>query len=70
MWGKAQIVVRRYRTDRQYQRDARKMARKGYRVATVTSERPNAGLLRWLTIGIFAMLFRPKPVLVVTYQLV
>lgn len=69
MWGKQRIIVRRYPSERQYQGDAQRWARRGYRVVSVTSEAPRAGCMRLLTLGIFAMIFRPKPVLVVTYQL-
>ena len=69
MWGKPQIVVRQYRDNRQYQSDARRMMKRGYRVISAVSEAPRAGCLRILTLGIFAMVFRPAPVWVVTYQL-
>ena len=68
MWGKPHVVVRRYKTEREYQRDAGRMVKRGYRVAHVVSEMRNAGCMRWLTIGLFAIIFRPKPELVVTYQ--
>lgn len=70
MWGKPSIIVRRYPNERKYQSDARKLAKRGYRVASVTSEAPRSGCGRIIMLGgIGALVFRPKPVLVVTYQL-
>ena len=45
------------------------MIRRGYEVQTVTSEQPRSGITRILLIGIFAGIFKPKPVLNVTYRL-
>lgn len=59
------ILVRRYKSDSEYQKDANKLARQGYVVTNATSEQPRSGCLRILTLGI---LFKPKPQLVVTYQ--
>lgn len=59
------IIVRRYPTDADYQKDANKLARDGYTVTSTTSEQPRSGCLRILTLGVF---FKPKPVLVVTYS--
>lgn len=61
------IVVKRYKTEREYQRDAQGMARKGYKVINVVSEQQRSGCLRILLIGI---IFPPKPQFVVTYSLV
>jgi hypothetical protein len=65
----SQIVVKRYKSDREYQADAKRMISKGYEVQTVTSEQPRSGCGRIFLIGIFAAIFKPKPVLVVTYRL-
>ena len=64
--GKQQsIIVRRYKTDAEFQKEANKLAKEGYSVTSTTSEQPRSGCLRILTLGI---LFKPKPVLVVTYN--
>lgn len=64
------IQVRRYPNERVYQRDAQKWAKRGYRVVSVTSEAPRSGCMRFIMLGgIGALVLRPKPVLVVTYQL-
>lgn len=64
------IIVKRYKSEKQYQRDARRLAKHGYEVASVVSEQSRSGCLRILMLGLFAWLFKPKPVLVVTYRLV
>mgnify|MGYP000942770177 CR=1 FL=1 len=65
----SQIVVKRYKSDKEYQIDAKKMVSRGYEVQSVTSEQPRSGCGRILLIGIFAAIFKPKPVLIVTYRL-
>lgn len=70
MFGKKQhIIIKRYASDKDFNRDANKMARKGYVVTSTTSEAPRAGCARILTLGIFTLFFPPKRVLVVTYTL-
>lgn len=64
-----QIIVKRYRDEREYQRDAQKMARKQYKIISVISEKPRAGIMRFLTLGIFTLIFPPKSVYIVTYSL-
>ncbi len=64
------IIVKRYKDEREYERDAQKMARQKYKVINVISEKPRAGIMRFLTLGIFTLIFPPKSVFVVTYSLV
>ncbi len=64
------ILVKRYKDEREYQRDAQRMIKRGYKIATVTSETPRAGCARILTLGIFTLFFPPKAQFVVTYTLV
>lgn len=66
--ARSQIVIKRYKSDREYQNDAKKMVLGGYEVQSVVSEQPRSGCGRILLIGIFAAIFKPKPVLVVTYR--
>lgn len=65
--ARSQIVIKRYKSDREYQNDAKRMVLGGYEVQSVVSEQPRSGCGRILLIGIFAAIFKPKPVLVVTY---
>lgn len=69
MFGKPKVVVKRYKDEREYQRDAGRMLKRGYRVAHVVSETQRSGCMRIVTLGIFTMLFPPKAQFVVTYQL-
>lgn len=64
------IQVKRYRDEKQYQKDAAKMAAKGYEIQSVVSEQPRSGCGRFIALGgIGAIIFKPKPELVVTYRL-
>jgi hypothetical protein len=67
--GKSEIIVQRYENEREYQKDAKRMLSKGYEIQSVISEQPRPGVGRILLIGVFAGVFKPKPVLVVTYRL-
>lgn len=58
------IVVKRYKNERDYQKDAQKMTRKKYKVINVVSEQQRNGLMRIFLIGFF---FPPKAQLIVTY---
>lgn len=60
------IVVKRYRNERDYQRDAGRMARRKYKVASVASQTRRRGLFGAL---FFGLLFPRRPELVVTYSL-
>lgn len=69
MATKQPIQVKRYRNEKEYQKDAAKMLKNGYEVQSVVSEQPRSGCGRILTIGLFAAIFKPKPELVVTYKM-
>ena len=73
MKHKSALVVKRYKTDEEYQKDAQKMLSQGYEVQSVISERPEQScamkLLGIFTLGLFLLIFKKKPVLVVTYRL-
>ena len=63
------VEVKRYKTDQAYRKDAGKMAAQGWRVTNVISEQPRAGCMRIiLTGGLGAIVWKPKPQLVVTYE--
>jgi putative NADH-flavin reductase len=64
------IIVRRYKNDAEYQKDANKLLAKGYEVQNVVSEVQRSGCGRFIALGgIGALIFKPKPVQVVTYRL-
>lgn len=66
--AKLETKVKRYKGEKAYQRDANRMAAKGWQVINMTSQNPRSGCGRILAIGIFAAIWKPKPVLIVTYQ--
>lgn len=63
------VEVKRYKSDKQYRKDAVVMAQAGWEVASVTSEQQRSGCGRIIMLGgIGALIWKPKPQLVVTYQ--
>ena len=63
-----QVVIKRYKNEREYQLDALEQSEQGYFVRAVTSEQPRSGCMRIiLTGGLGALIWKPKPQLVVTY---
>lgn len=61
------IVVKRYNNERDYERDAQQMTRKGYTVSAVTSERPRRSIPTVVMTGFLAALVPRKSQLIVTY---
>lgn len=64
-----QIVVKQYKNVKAYQIDSQRMAALGYAGDTPVSQQPRAGCVRVLMLGgIGALVFKPKPILIVTYR--
>ena len=63
------IIIREYRSTHEYQLDSAQLAPWGYRVRTVTESTQRSGCLRIVLIGFLALLWRPAPHIVVTYEL-
>jgi tartrate dehydratase beta subunit/fumarate hydratase class I family protein len=64
------VVVKRYKDEGEYQKDANKMIGKGYEIQSTVNEQPRTGCMRFVMLGgIGALVFKPKPVKVVTYRL-
>lgn len=61
-------VVKTYNSDKAYQKDAQRMAKAGWRVVSAVQDKRRPGCGRIGCLGIFAAIFPPKPVLVVTYE--
>lgn len=61
-------MVRTYKSNDAYRKDANKLAKQGWRVVNVAERRPRAGCLRLLFLWWFVLIFPPKPELVVTYE--
>lgn len=63
-----ETMVRTYTSAKAYQNDAKRLARDGWSAANVTEHRRRSGCIRvFLLLGIFALVFPPKPEIVVTY---
>ena len=63
-----QTTVRTYKGQSEFERDAKRLAEQGWEVKTVTSQQPRSGCLRIIALGgIGALVFKPKPVVIVTY---
>ena len=62
------ILVREYASQQEFQNDAVKLRAGGYDVLSVNERNQNAGCLRILTLGLLALVVRPTPHIVVTYQ--
>lgn len=60
------VVV--YTSPKQYAQDAQRQAASGWVPLTVTERSPRAGCFRIFTLGLWSLVFPPKPELVVTYQ--
>lgn len=67
MYQQPQTMVRTYSSQGAYQHDANHLAREGWRVQSVTESRPNIGCARGCLLGLWALVFRPKNKLIVTY---
>jgi len=63
------VLVKRYTNERQFERDARELAKRGYVVTDVATRQPRSGLMRIILLGFFALLFKPKGQIIVTYRL-
>lgn len=62
-----ETVVRVYKKPKEYEKDASKMAKDNWSVESVTERRPRSGIGRIATLMLLALVFPPKPELVVTY---
>ncbi len=63
------IEVKRYKKERAYRKDATRMAGEGWTVVSVTSEQQRSGCGRIIMLGgIGALIWKPKPDFVVTYE--
>lgn len=63
-----ETLVREYRSRNAFEKDAQILAKQNYKVVSVADQQQQVGCLRVLLIGIFAIFFKPKPKLIVTYE--
>ncbi len=61
------VAVKQYSDPDEYQRDAREMASRGWTVKDVTNRESRAGLARIATLGLGALVWKPKATMIVTY---
>jgi hypothetical protein len=64
----ANVTIREYRDRAEFDREAKKLARDGWEVQTMTERSQRSGCVRILLTGGLALVFPPKPHLVVTYR--
>ena len=61
--------VVRYKSYKKYERGVEEMTKNGWRVCGVVSENPRSGCMRIIMLGgIGALIWKPKPVMAVTYH--
>ena len=64
-----ETMVKVYTNPKNYAKDAKDLAKDGWKAENVTERQPRRGCGRILAMGvIFAFIFPPKPELVVTYS--
>jgi hypothetical protein len=63
-----ETMVREYKSADAFNSDARKLAGEGWGVQSSTELSRPPGCARCCTLGIFAAVMKPKPVIVVTYS--
>lgn len=61
------IVVKTYKNEKEYQKDATKMQKKGYAIQNMDQSR-KTGCMRWLLVGPFALAWQHREI-TVTYTL-
>lgn len=61
-------LVREYKGRDAFERDAQQLAEQGYSVVSVVDAQQRSGCMRMMTIGFFALVWKPKAKLIVTYQ--
>lgn len=61
-------MVREYRDTGAMQKEANKLAGEGWNIVTQSEQTQRSGCGRILMLGPFALLFHPKPRIVVTYR--
>lgn len=63
-----ETMVRVYKSNSDYQHDAKRLAKDGWSVQTTTERKPRAGCARIILLWWLTLLRPPKPELVVTYS--
>lgn len=64
----ADVETREYKDAKEFDRAAKRMAKEGWVIQSHSERTQRAGCLRILLTGGFALVFPPKPTIVVTYR--
>lgn len=68
MSSQQETMVRTYKNSGDFQKDAKKLSKKGWSVLSTTEHQPSSGIGRKMTIGLGALVIKPKKEIVVTYS--
>lgn len=68
MPNRIETMSRTYQNQEAYSTDAARLAGQGWRVTNVTEHQPSTGCARGCLLGLFALVWKPKPELIVTYE--
>jgi hypothetical protein len=63
-----EVLVRVYKNQSEYQRDAQRLSVEGWRVVSVTEQEQRSGCIRIVLLWFLALLWKPKPRILVTYN--
>ncbi len=62
-----ETLILEYKSIEDFQKDAAKLAEQGWTVQSQTERTNRSGILRCCILSIFALVFPPKPSIIVTY---
>lgn len=63
----SETMVRTYKTAQEFNMDSATLATQGWRIANVIEQQHSPGCARILFLGLWSLIFKPKPTLLVTY---
>lgn len=63
-----ETMIQIYIGSKTFQKDAKRLARDGWTVASTTINKRRSSCLRVILLGLFCLVFPPKPEIIVTYQ--
>ena len=67
MFRKSTIEIKKYKSDKAYKKDVKRMARKGWLVQSVAAQQDGRSKKSWLALGAFNFARKQKVALTVTY---
>jgi len=62
------VRVKEYKQHKQFEHEARKLAKKGWHVTTVAERPQRAGFLRIMSLGLGSLVWKRRAKLLVTYE--